>query len=144
MAVEGPPADIEALAGTWRGEYRGETTGRSGTISFTLVAGEDHAHGDVVMTPRGGSRPHASWRDPLDDPGRPGASEVLTIKFVFVEGGEVTGVLDPYVDPDCRCRANTRFQGRRRGDVIEGTYTTRTGPKEEPDRGVWKVRRARG
>jgi hypothetical protein len=144
VPVEGGPADIEALVGDWRGEYYGETTGRSGSIEFELMAGEDHAHGSVLMTPRGGRGPYAVWRDPFDDPDRPGASEVLTIKFVSAERGEVTGVLDPYLDPDCQCQALTRFRGRQRGDVIEGTYTTRTARSAEPDRGVWKVRRVRG
>jgi len=144
VPVEGRPADIETLVGDWRGEYYGETTGRSGSIAFKLVAGEDHAHGDVLMTPRGGRGPYVTWRDPFDDPGRPGEAEILTIKFVAAEGGEVTGVLDPYLDPECHCQAFTRFRGRQRGNVIEGTYTTRTARREEPDRGTWKVRRVRG
>jgi hypothetical protein len=40
------------------------------------------------------------------------AVQELTIRFVAVEGGEVTGELDPYRDPDCDCRAYTRFRGR--------------------------------
>lgn len=78
------------------------------------------------------------------EPGGPREAEILTIRFVAAEGGGITGMLDPYLDPDCHCRAFTRFRGRQRGDVIEGTYTTRTARSEDPDRGAWKVRRVKG
>jgi hypothetical protein len=40
----------------------------------------------------------------------------LAIRFVFVTSDEVSGVLDPYRDPDCGCTLTTlsRHASRRR------------------------------
>lgn len=143
VPVQGTPADLEALAGRWTGEYRGETTARSGTITFALVAGEDHAHGDVVMIPLGTGHPIEAWRHPGAAANPPELPEVLSIRFVATDRGEVTGALDPYFDPDCRCKALTRFRGRQHGDVVEGTYTLYTEGSPVPANGTWKVRRKR-
>jgi hypothetical protein len=143
VPVQGTPADLEALAGRWTGEYRGETTARSGTITFALVAGEDHAHGEVVMMSRSTGEPYVAWRDPGAEHGRVPTSEVLTIRFVAAESGEITGELDRYLDPECRCAALTRFRGRQHGELIEGTYTTRRQGSSVADQGVWTVLRAR-
>jgi hypothetical protein len=142
VPLEARPAEIEKLAGSWNGAYDGDTSGRSGSIEFSLVAGEDHAHGDVLMIPSHSQRPYRSWRD--GEPFREAEmSEVLTIRFVTVENGEITGELDPYRDPECDCRALTRFQGRLRGNVIEGTFTTSTTRAGGLAHGTWKVRRQR-
>jgi hypothetical protein len=142
VALEGRPADLEALAGDWAGEYEGDN-GRSGSIVFKLVAGEDHAHGDVLMVARGASQPFAAWRDPAAEASGSNLPEVLSIRFVAAEYGEISGALDPYLDPDCRCRALTRFRGRQRGDVIDGTYTLYTEGSPNPAHGTWKVWRKR-
>ena len=142
IPVVARPSDVERLAGRWTGDYRGGASGRSGSIEFILFAGEDHAHGDVVMVPRGAHRPYQSWRETSPARELPGP-EVLTIRFVAVESGEITGELDPYRDPDCDCRAVTRFRGQARGDVIEGTFVTYTARAAGPSHGSWKVRRQR-
>jgi hypothetical protein len=142
IPLEGRPADLEALAGEWGGEYNGEN-GRSGSIAFELVAGEDHAHGDVLMIPRGANRPVVAWPDGGPEASRVEMPEVLSIRFVAADGGEVSGTLDPYVDPDCHCKAVTRFRGRQRSDVVEGTYTLYNEGSPVPVHGTWKVRRKR-
>jgi hypothetical protein len=70
--------------------------------------------------------------------------ELLTIRFVRVEGGRVSGVLDPYHDPECGCALETSFTGRLVNDsTIEGTFVT-TGPPGFPrSTGTWRVTRAR-
>jgi hypothetical protein len=46
IRLDGRPADLDALVGKWSGAYSGDgPQRRRGSISFTLVAGEDHAHG---------------------------------------------------------------------------------------------------
>jgi hypothetical protein len=143
VPLDARTSDGETLAGRWTGDYGGGPHGRSGSIEFTLVAGEDHAHGAVVMVPRGARVPYRSWHEPGAFRGMP-LPEVLTIRFVAVEEtGEVTGELDPYRDPDCDCRAVTRFRGRVSGDVIEGTFVTYTDGAVGPARGTWAVRRRR-
>jgi hypothetical protein len=141
VPVVGAPADIGRLAGEWGGEYRGETTGRSGNIVFKLSAGADTAFGDVVMIPRV-RRPE---RLPTQDPsaGLPIARvpEVLSIAFVRTAEGGVTGRLVPYRDPECQCMVDTRFEGRVHGETIEGTFTSRLMENREIRTGVWKVTR---
>jgi hypothetical protein len=135
-------ADVEALAGRWTGSYHGEGSGRSGSIEFILVAGEDHAHGDVVMVAPGTRHAYQAWRE-TTPAHEASAAEVLTIRFVAVDGGEVSGELDPYRDPACDCRAVTRFRGRAHGDTILGTFVTYTARATGPSHGTWKVRRQR-
>jgi hypothetical protein len=132
--------DVTSLVGQWAGDYSSPTTGRSGSIQFTLHAGTDSAFGDVLMVPRGMSQPIRR----VEDPAAPGAAarrepSLLSISFVRVEGGSVSGRLDPYVDPDCSCTVETTFRGAASGDVIEGTFETR-GPGGRQT-GRWRVRR---
>lgn len=122
VPLEGPTASLAALAGEWTGAYSSPDVSREGTIWFTLVEGEDHAHGEARMVPRGADKPYRSehpqalMRDPV---------QFLGIRFVRVSGATVLGVLDQYWDPDAGCFANTNFQGRILGDRIEGTFETR-------------------
>jgi hypothetical protein len=144
VRMEASPAELAKMAGHWTGGYTGWRWG-GGSIVFTLVPGEDHAHGDVLMTPRGALRPYRPWRDPART-GVPGRLDdtplILGIAFVHVEDGEVEGALDPYFDPECECRALTRFRGRLRGDVIEGTYVTVNDRDDSGMHGTWRVRRS--
>ncbi|HEX9611740.1 MAG TPA: hypothetical protein VF978_07605 [Gemmatimonadales bacterium] len=140
VPLVGTAGDVQALVGEWAGEYSSNETGRSGSISFTLAAQGDTAHGDVVMIPSGWNRPLQPYRDearPMDRP----LPEVLTISFVRVSGDEVSGELAPYRDPECGCALHTRFVGQLRGDVIEGTYLTRHGELPQDLRGRWSAKR---
>lgn len=136
--VTGNAAAIDQLAGDWEGLYTSDETGRSGTIAFRLRAGSDTAEGDVVMTSPetmdvATSGAHQSRVSST-------ASEVLTIRFVFVSDGEVRGVLNPYRDPDCRCTLTTTFRGMVRGNVIEGSFISEgNGMHHLPARGRWRV-----
>src|SRR5256886_2208574 len=102
VPLAGTARDVAALAGQWEGSYASAATGRSGSISFTLSANGDSAFGDVVMIPRGWVRPLQAW----DRPGSAGPvgaqprASVLTINFVRVAGGRVSGRLAPYADPE--------------------------------------------
>jgi len=70
-----------------------------------------------------------------------GSPAVLTINFVRVAEGRVTGTLAPYADPETGVQLFTAFEGLLRGDVIEGTYATRAGRGVDSQTGVWKVTR---
>jgi hypothetical protein len=129
IAIQGSPSSLQALVGEWDGTYTSRDTGRSGSIWFKLIAGEDHAHGDVLMTPKGWThsyyryRPHSrpSVNHPAD------LTQALTIQFVHTADGTIDGHLEPYWDPDCQCEAVTTFRGRLQGDRLEGTFSTRLG-----------------
>lgn len=123
VRIEGAPSEISALAGKWEGEYSSKATGRLGSIVFELVAGEDHAHGDVLMIPRGSNEPYRP-RSGGEGPAPAGASQLLTIRFVRAEGGKISGTLEPYWDPDCSCEVTTTFLGEVHGNRIDGTFTS--------------------
>jgi hypothetical protein len=144
VPVVSDTGSVQALVGTWSGLYSSEETGRSGSIMFELASEKDTAFGDVLMVPK----TRVVTNIPNDHPGLPitqaqNPSEPLTIRFVRLSGGAVTGVLDPYNDPDCGCRVVTRFTGRfTDSNTIEGTYSTKgTSIGHQPSAGQWKVTR---
>jgi hypothetical protein len=143
----GTPRDLVRLNGEWWGEYVGDRDhARRGTIAFKLVAGEDHAHGDVVMLPEGADG--ASQRSRWDEPGLPTyelarRTHVLEIRFVMVSGSVVTGVIDRYWDPDRQTEAMATFRGRLADGTIEGTFVTTYASGAASTSGRWKVSRMR-
>ena len=152
--IAGSADELSALVGKWSGEYSSATTGRRGSIVFTLAAGRDTAVGDVVMMPSGASGPlrrasgNAVYAAGAEGaPGgviAPRASSALTIRFVRLAGDSVVGMLEPYEGPDCACVLTTRFVGRVRGDRITGTFETRGSPTYQPQVGHWQVKRKSG
>lgn len=143
VPIEGPAGDVVALVGVWVGEYSSAATGRSGSITFTLAARGDTAHGDVVMIPAEWGRRLEPWREGgPSTPTRP-APEPLTITFVRVVGDRVTGTLAPYADPVTGGRLVTSFEGRLHGDTVSGTFTTRVADPPGTQTGGWRVVRKR-
>jgi hypothetical protein len=146
VAVDGAPPDLEALVGEWNGEYTGGPRTRSGSVTFRLVAREDHAHGDVLMIPEGSTRPYAvhlpgnlpSGTQPFDR-----IPQVLTIRFVRAVAGGITGAIEAYWDPDRNCQASATFTGRQHADTIEGTFTSACERGDGHTTGQWKVIRKR-
>jgi hypothetical protein len=141
VTLRGSPPEIAALAGEWSGEYSGSQSGRSGSISLRITAGGDSAYGDVVMVGNAGQRPVAAHGE-REHLAHARSADVLRINFVRVAEGQVTGVLEPYVAPDCQCRVTTSFIGTVKADTIDGTFTTRgSGGLEQTGR--WRVSRGR-
>jgi hypothetical protein len=141
VPLVGASADVGALTGEWAGDYSSAESGRSGSISFTLRAAGDSAFGDVVMIPSAWGRPLAPWREQnATGSNQAPASTVLTIRFVRVEHGHVSGTLDPYADPQTGARLLTTFSGELSGKTITGTYTTRL-PSGDTQTGRWTVQR---
>jgi hypothetical protein len=142
VALVGATSDVSALAGEWAGDYSSAESGRSGSISFTLRAAGDSAFGDVVMIPSAWGRPLAPWRQENAAAGANQSPEatVLTIRFVRVEHGHVSGTLDAYADPQTGARLLTTFSGEHTGSTIAGTYTTRL-PSGQTQTGRWTVQR---
>ncbi len=140
VPVVAEAADLAQLAGEWSGAYDSPASGRRGTIVFRLEAGADTAYGDVTMIPRGWTRPLGPAEDPAAAAREAPIPETLRIRFVRVEGGVVTGTLEPYRDPDCGCPVYTIFTGRVKEDVIEGSFTAHPG-HGPPYQGSWRARR---
>jgi hypothetical protein len=132
---------LNALVGNWSGEYSSEATGRSGSIIFKLSAGKDTAFGDVVMVPRAASQMQGSSDRAQAVTVQP-SSEVLTVRFARLEGGAVSGVMNPYTDPACGCTVNTTFVGWLTDpNTIEGTFATTGSGTLVQQAGRWKVKR---
>jgi hypothetical protein len=135
----GAPADLSALAGEWDGTYEADHGFRHGSIDFHLRAGSDTAFGDVLMIPRG-------WDRPVEPEERAGAAardvrvpRPLTIRFVRVTGGEISGELDRYRDPECGCLLRTLFRGSLKGDTLSGRYESLHEGGESPATGRWRA-----
>jgi len=147
VRVYGTPSDVERLAGRWIGEYRGESSHpRTGNIAFTLRAGTHEATGDVLMTPQGASPYERYYGDDemrRGDEARTAPYPVLSIRFIDVDRGQVSGRLDNFWDPDHKTSAYSIFTGRVADDVIEGTFTTLFMNGDANATGQWKVRRDR-
>jgi len=142
VPVSAGSGSTATLVGEWAGEYESPALGRAGNIVFHLDAGRDTAQGDVLMVPRGSGQ--ALQRAPDGEPGAVVraslAPQVLTIRFVRVEGNRITGALDPYLDPECSCRVFTTFEGTLAGERLRGTFVTRGEPRG-PVNGTWSVAR---
>ena len=120
VPVKGTDSQVVSLAGTWEGEYKGDESGRSGPISFTLTVGRHTAEGTVVMNNQ----------------------TPLQIKFVELEGGGgVNGKIEPYTDPSCNCMVETEFSGQRVSERIDGTFTTKVVQTGATQHGTWGVAR---
>ena len=139
--VEGKKSDLDLLAGEWEGEYYSKDLGRGGRIEFKLTAGENAATGEVIMIPRESREPH----QPMTQTGEPRivspSLEILSIRFVQIGKGRVSGKLDPYWDPDNKVTLVTFFDGTIKGDVIEGTFRSRREQSGYFYTGRWKVTR---
>ena len=65
----------------------------------------------------------------------------VALEYISVESGQVSGKVEPYEDPGCKCIVQTEFEGAMLGDTIEGTYTTRLVGMAETRAGWWSVQR---
>lgn len=132
--------DVLMLAGRWEGEYGSRESGRAGSIVFTLAAGADTAHGDVLMVPREWEVPPGGVAMRSGGP----APQAIPIRFVRAADRRVEGQLAAYRDPDCGCLLTTIFQGRLTGpDRIEGTFVSLHGDSGKEVRGWWRATRRR-
>jgi len=139
VSVIGAPADLAPLTGEWSGSYDSLATGRSGSITFHLTADPNGAHGDVLMVPKRQIDYHPVNRQQVP---MASASSVLSIEFVRIASGEISGKLAAYPDPEVAgATLETHFQGRADGAWIEGTFVTYSVRSVAPLRGTWRVHR---
>ena len=121
VEVKGGDAELAKVAGDWSGEYHGVESGRTGTIGFSLQLGRHTAEGEIHM-------------------GGPDAPP-LKIEFVAIDGGQVSGTIAPYTDPNCSCEVVTTFIGTATGDRIAGTFETKVSTSGDTQTGDWQVTR---
>jgi hypothetical protein len=140
----GDKVDLALLGGEWKGDYYSKDTGRSGTLEFRLTANKDKAYGDVIMIPRGSEKPYrpaGTFENP--EASLPHPEVPLSISFVNVMGGKISGELTPYWDPDMQRILFTTFEGSLKGDTLEGTFESRIEQSPIYFFGQWKVSRKR-
>ena len=142
VPLEGAPADLSSLTGTWIGTYRSEATGRHGAVTFRLRAGEDTARGEVEMTFSPALALYGEDREKDDESSRPEFCRTIDISVVRVKGSQIRGTLAPYWDPDCECGTQTVFEGEVKGEHIAGQFSSRrdTDPAH-PGTGEWSADR---
>ena len=125
IELQGTPGSTAALVGEWDGSFESRAARRTGSIWFRLVAGEDHAHGDVLMKSDREPLPYARyWPGGSMREHSREAQTFLSIHFVRIAGQAIDGVLDPYWDPSCDCRALTSFSGWLFENRITGNFFT--------------------
>jgi hypothetical protein len=125
VPFEAGAAEWERLAGDWRGEYTINGHDRHGLIAFRLNAGAREAAGDVLMIPERFAWPSGPiWADQPGMRGAPGATQLLSIRFVGADAGMIRGTMAPYWDPDRQCRAFASFLGSMDGAAIRGSFVT--------------------
>jgi hypothetical protein len=144
------PQGEELLDGVWGGQYW-SSSGRSASITFMFVMHEGvceicgmeglHAHGDVLMVPRGLNdpvEPAGGEYQPVDtDP----APQVLQMEMVHVTGDRISGTIEPWRDPETGHPLSSTFEGTIAGDRISGEFITIDGKTGERDVGSWEVKR---
>lgn len=137
--VDASQADLTALEGNWSGSFKSNDSQWSGTIEFSLTAGKDTAYGKVIMTPRGSKEPYLpAMRENRIVIG-PRLNRFLTIHFVRVEEGAISGTLKPYFDPESGQDVTVIFYGRIIDDTLEGTYKSSAENVLGKRTGTWKV-----
>lgn len=119
VAVQGSDMDLARVAGDWLGDYKGNESGRTGQVTFSLAVGSHTAEGQVIMN---GATP-------------------LKIEFVKVKENEVKGTIAPYMDPACSCEVETTFLGTLGEGVINGTFTSQISKTGQVQTGTWSVTR---
>ncbi len=117
VAVEGKDDDLVKLTGDWQGEYKGNESGRSGTVQFSLQLGSHIAEGQVIM---GGTTP-------------------LKVEFVSISKGQLKGTIAPYTDPNCSCQVATTFLGTMGDKTVNGTFETKISTTGQTQTGTWFV-----
>jgi len=122
VEVKGGNDDLIKFAGDWEGQFEGIDTGRTGTIKLSFQVGRHTADGEVTLA---GSTP-------------------LKISFIEVDGGQISGRVDPYTDPSCNCEVTTEFLGFVKGDVVDGTFTSEMIRDGKQLRGNWSMARKDG
>jgi hypothetical protein len=136
-------ADWEILGGHWSGSYTTNPAGRRGLIEFTLSAGEEQASGDVLMIAEGARVPYRPYPPGDLRTGHVDApyTQLLTIRFVRADRGQISGTIASYWDPDRTCQATAVFYGTAQARVIEGTFTSICEDGIRELRGEWRVTR---
>jgi len=121
VPVRGDADDIARLAGEWKGQFEGVNNSRRGTIDFNFAMGRHTADAKVIMQVDG---------KPLR----------LAVANLQIDDAQVRGTIEPYVDPTCNCRIETKFEGALSSGFMVGTYSVHP-DGAAPRTGNWSAER---
>jgi hypothetical protein len=113
---------IPALAGEWDGGWWRDDGRVGGELWMSLREAHTHVYGQVRLTARDRHpfarfHPDSWWRD--------APAGWLDVRWTHLDAAHLEGVIEPYWDPDCHCRALTTLRGWARRDRLSGTFVTR-------------------
>jgi hypothetical protein len=134
--LQADEASLKMLDGRWEGEYYNTTAKRGGTIVLEFSGKRATGNGDVLLIPKGATEALQPSRPPTEEETLKQMPRITSIQFVKAEGGNLSGKMDPFMDPDCNCEVMATFYGTVVGDAIEGTFRT-----SAPGEGTWKAKR---
>jgi hypothetical protein len=134
--LQADEASLKMLDGRWEGEYYNVTQKRGGTIVLEFSGKRATGNGDVLLIPKGSSEALKPSRPPTEAETLAQMPRITSIEFVKAEGGNLSGKMDPFIDPDCNCEVMATFYGKVTGDVIEGNFRT-----SAPGEGTWKAKK---
>ena len=108
-----------------------------------LSASEEQASGDVLMISDDTRIPYRPYPpgDPRLGPVDAPYTQLLTIRFVRAERGQISGTIASSWDPDRQCQATATFLGTAQARAIEGTFTSTCEDGMRELRGDWRVTR---
>lgn len=137
--VSGTTFDIAQLTGTWEGNFISTVTQRSGTITLELNQEGNKEVGSILLQyQKQHPKVHAPKGHNVKKTGTYTKTKPLSVEFIAIEGGKISGTVTPYADPILfRKTVFTTYEGSLIGNRIEGTYTTRVGQKGNSFTGSW-------
>ena len=137
--VSGTEFDVAQLTGTWEGNFSSTVSQRSGTITLELnQAGKREVGSILLQYQKQHPKVHAPKGHNVKKTGTYTKTKPLSVEFIAIEGGKISGNVTPYADPVfTRKTVFTTYEGIVTGNRIEGTYTTRVGQNGNSFTGSW-------
>jgi hypothetical protein len=123
IPVKGKDTEVFRMRGEWLGEYTNDAAGRTGALRFNLRAGRQTADGEITMKLASGE------------------SRTLKVAYLKVDGDQLHGKVDQYMDPDCKCTVEAEFSGTVEGDSVDGTFTVKLVASGQELPGSWHAER---
>jgi len=133
--------ELANLTGMWEGEFTTSIPDRYGSLYITVTATHDTAYGEVVLSWQTSFLPPIMREDPNALDSYRKTTQVIKIKEIFLNNGNIGGIIEPYAEPKAGYLVTTKFQGRLSKDVMEGTFQSNVKETRESYKGRWKVTR---
>ena len=137
--VSGTTYDVAQLTGTWEGSFVSTATKRSGIITLDLNQVANKEVGSITLHyQKKHPKVHAPKGHNVKKTGTYTKSKPLSVEFMAIEDGKISGTVTPYSDPVFLGKTVfSTYEGKVTGNRIEGTYTSRIGQNGNLFTGSW-------